>query len=379
MESLYRRPLPDTLIAFASEQGRALFREALAAGTMESYFPLAEQHHTQADPAFCGLGSLVMVLNALAIDPGRLWRGPWRWFSEELLDCCVPLEVVRNAGLTLDEVGCLARCNGAKVAVMRAGQVSEAELRAAIVRSSRSVGGPFLIASYLRHVLGQTGLGHFSPIAGYHPERDVALLLDVARFKYPPHWVPVSQLFAAMLPLDPATGKSRGVLELTRAQVPINLALVFTRHGDGWRAIANYVTTTVPHVLREHSPRSAHEALVTVLAAAGDVVDGISLRTSVEPPHRAAVERVLDELRASAVFETAGRALPGRSPELATTLLYMIDPRVWDLTPDSVRAELHVLLDVERLPPALADDIRMLRQQLAALLACSPATPCFLP
>jgi hypothetical protein len=59
MHSLYRRPLPEGSIAFGSEQGRSLFGEALAAGSMENYFPLAEQHHTQADPAFCGLGYLV--------------------------------------------------------------------------------------------------------------------------------------------------------------------------------------------------------------------------------------------------------------------------------------------------------------------------------
>jgi len=34
-----------------------------------------------------------MALNALSIDPGRVWKGPWRWFSEEMLDCCTPLEV----------------------------------------------------------------------------------------------------------------------------------------------------------------------------------------------------------------------------------------------------------------------------------------------
>src|SRR5215218_410817 len=109
--SFYRRPLPDPLIPFASSEGRAIFSEALAAGTMDGYFDLAEQFHTQSEPAFCGLGSLVVALNALAIDPGRLWKGPWRWFAEDLLDCCVPLAEVRARGLDIDELACLARCN----------------------------------------------------------------------------------------------------------------------------------------------------------------------------------------------------------------------------------------------------------------------------
>ncbi|WP_420829432.1 phytochelatin synthase family protein [Nannocystis pusilla] len=69
---------------------------------MEAFFQLIEQFHTQTDPAFCGLGSLVVALNALGVDPARLWKGPWRWFSEELLDSCLPLPSVRERGITLD-------------------------------------------------------------------------------------------------------------------------------------------------------------------------------------------------------------------------------------------------------------------------------------
>jgi glutathione gamma-glutamylcysteinyltransferase len=30
--------------------------------------------------------------------------------------------------------------------------------------------------------------------------------MDVARFKYPPHWVPLTMLFDAMKPIDTDTG-----------------------------------------------------------------------------------------------------------------------------------------------------------------------------
>ena len=56
----------------------------------------------------------------------------------------------------------------------------------------------------------QTGTGHFSPIGGYHVGRDMALILDVARFKYPPHWVPLPLLWEAMGSVDVATGRPRG-------------------------------------------------------------------------------------------------------------------------------------------------------------------------
>lgn len=74
--SLYKRELPEFLIAFRSTKGKAIFKEALEEGNMESYFELAEQYVTQARPEDCGLSTLVMILNALGIDPGRIWHYP---------------------------------------------------------------------------------------------------------------------------------------------------------------------------------------------------------------------------------------------------------------------------------------------------------------
>ena len=70
----YRRPLPDTCIDFSSELGKQIFSESLADGRMETYFKLASQFRTQDEPAFCGLSTLVMCLNALSIDPHRTVR-----------------------------------------------------------------------------------------------------------------------------------------------------------------------------------------------------------------------------------------------------------------------------------------------------------------
>ena len=43
----------------------------------------------------------------------------------------------------------------------------------------------------------------------------MVLIMDVARFKYPPHWVPLSVLYKAMLDKDTSTDKSRGYLMLS--------------------------------------------------------------------------------------------------------------------------------------------------------------------
>jgi glutathione gamma-glutamylcysteinyltransferase len=161
-----------------------------------------------------GLGSLVVALNALSIDPGRTWKGPWRWFAEELLDCCAGLDEVRGRGLDLDEFACLARCNGAEVKVCRADTSGLEDWQRALALAASGEG--IVVAAYDRASLGQTGSGHFSPIGGYHRARDLALVLDVARFKYPPHWVSAKSLWRAMRPVDAATGRSRGWLTLRR-------------------------------------------------------------------------------------------------------------------------------------------------------------------
>ena len=221
MVTFHRRPLPDDLDPLDSERGRARLVEAVAAATAASFFPLVSQLHTQADPAWCGLGTLVTTLNALGVDPGRTWKGPWRHFSEDLLLCCQAMEQAASEGFTLVQIGCVARCNGAELrgVVAEAGTLPafREDLRACVVSNT----GPFLVVNYLRSALGQTGTGHFSPIGAWHADTDQALILDVARFKYPPHWVPVERLHAAMTDVDPASGHPRGWLVLHRSEAPV--------------------------------------------------------------------------------------------------------------------------------------------------------------
>ena len=84
------------------------------------------------------------------------------------------------------------------------------EFRKDIERCCSSSNGPVLIVSYSRKELLQTGDGHFSPIGGYHKDEDKVLILDTARFKYPPHWVDVEMLYNSMCRLDPSKNLTRG-------------------------------------------------------------------------------------------------------------------------------------------------------------------------
>ena len=111
--SFFRRKLPrETCISFHSEEGKRLFTKALLQGNADAFFPLVSYFTTQAEPAFCGLSTLVVILNALEIDPGRLWKWPWRFWSESHLSCCLPLDIIEKQGVTLLSFLCIARCNG---------------------------------------------------------------------------------------------------------------------------------------------------------------------------------------------------------------------------------------------------------------------------
>lgn len=128
-----------------------------------------------------------MILNALEVDPLRTWKSPsvsisashspspptknpWRFYSQEMLDCCRPLSSVAEVGLTLSEFACLARCNGLAVQVFEGG--GEEEFRSAVKGSARGEKG-MMALSYSRKTLGQTGDGHFSPVGGYCEEEDM--------------------------------------------------------------------------------------------------------------------------------------------------------------------------------------------------------------
>lgn len=73
-KSFYRRPLPDGCIDFASQTGKQIFKEALGEGGMEVYFSLAAQFHTQEEPAYCGLGTLSMVLNRYTASKCKIYN-----------------------------------------------------------------------------------------------------------------------------------------------------------------------------------------------------------------------------------------------------------------------------------------------------------------
>ncbi|OBZ90008.1 Glutathione gamma-glutamylcysteinyltransferase [Choanephora cucurbitarum] len=224
--TFYQRELPTDLIRFASPEGKRLFREAMDDGHAEGFFPLTGNFTPQSEPAYCGPSSLAMVLNALEVDPKRRWKGNWRWFSDEFLQCCSSKEDMKKNGITFDNFACLAKCH-CDVQVNRAFDFSFEKFKRD-VEMVTSDSDKFMVISFSRKVLGQTGDGHFSPIGAYNAQEGKVLILDTARYKYPSYWCSIDTLFDSMKPIDKETGRPRGyfVLSYDSEHPPVSLCKV---------------------------------------------------------------------------------------------------------------------------------------------------------
>jgi hypothetical protein len=213
-------PVPANLIDFRSEPGERLLLESEA---LEAYFPLSVNFVTQKNQAYCGVASIVMVLNALQVPaPASPEYEPYRTFTQDnFLDqrteAILPREVLGRQGMTLDELGALLALHPVTAAVHHASDSSVEGFRAA-ARDYLSREGHFVIANYLRKALGQETGGHISPLGAYDAESDRFLILDVSRYKYPPVWVTAPELFAAMRTTDAANqNRTRGFVLVRNA------------------------------------------------------------------------------------------------------------------------------------------------------------------
>ena len=234
-ETFHGRSLPRNLVDYRSLESRTRLCRSLQGGYAVPYLALSSCFNTQTEPAYCGVSTLAIILNSLRIDPQRIWKTIWRWYSEDLLVCCRHLEDVKETGITLEEFVCLAECNGATATLSRPRDSTEeyekfVQTVKRVCTGGRAKGNTkegekkenldeenpeeFMAISFSRKTLGQTGDGHFSPIAALDVKTNSVLMFDTARFKYPPYWVPLDLLFQSMLPIDKATGKSRGYVVL---------------------------------------------------------------------------------------------------------------------------------------------------------------------
>nr|XP_048336821.1 glutathione gamma-glutamylcysteinyltransferase 1-like [Ziziphus jujuba var. spinosa] len=253
-------------IDFTSIEGKHLFTEALGNGTMEGFFKLISYYQCQSEINYCGLATLAMVLNTLAIDPPQKWKGRWSWFEDSMLDCGGPFSNIKSEGVSFEKFGYLAHCNGAQVEAFRTSESTVDDFRKSVI-SCASTDDCHLVASYHRAVFKQEGNGHFSPISGYHAGRDMVLILDVARFKYPPHWVPLTLLWEAMDTNDEATGHHRGYMIISKPSQDPSIIYVPSYTHVGWVGVAKYLVDDLPLLLKSEDVTDIQSLLCVVFTS----------------------------------------------------------------------------------------------------------------
>ena len=212
-------PLPPNLIGLASPAGTQLLAGSTA---REAYWPLSLQFVTQQNQAFCGVATLVMVLNALDVPaPATPEIAPFKTFTQgnvlnESTEKILPRTVLEQQGMTLDQFAQLLTSFGVTAEAFHADQRSLKDFRMA---AARELGTPnrYVVVNYLRSAIGQERGGHISPLAAYDEGTDRFLVLDVSRYKYPPVWVTAAELYAAMDTVDADNqGRRRGFVFIRR-------------------------------------------------------------------------------------------------------------------------------------------------------------------
>ncbi len=213
-------PVPPNLVALAQPAGQ---KRLTGAASNQSYWPLSQYFETQRNEAYCSVATSVMALNALGIRRPESTQYPdFPFFSQDDFFRAIDPQVANAAqvsreGMTLDQLSTALTAFPVAVRKYHAADLSLGQFRD-IVRATTAHNDRFVLLNFRRMEIGEAGGGHWSPLGAYDSASDSALLLDVARYKYPAVWVPVAQLYAAALAVDSVSGLSRGIVIIGKRQ-----------------------------------------------------------------------------------------------------------------------------------------------------------------
>jgi hypothetical protein len=202
-------PLPPNLVPLTAVEGQRLLAEAARA----DYPVLATMFQAQRRPAYCGVASAVIVVNAMRPASRRVSQAAF------FADLATELSVT-FAGMTLDELGQLLRRHGAHVETVHAADSTIDAFRAQ-ARENLSRPGDYVLVNYQRAALGQGEGGHISPLAAYSAATDRFLILDVAAYRYPPVWVSTTELWNAINTMDSTSRQTRGFAIVRDGAAPL--------------------------------------------------------------------------------------------------------------------------------------------------------------
>ncbi|MCD6045736.1 MAG: phytochelatin synthase [Gammaproteobacteria bacterium] len=212
--------VPSNLITLDSDLGQKLFYES---NHKQSYWRLSEFFVSQEGLSWCAIASDVMALNALNVTPPLTVKYyPYSMFTQDDFFGADQLRVttpakVYHSGVTLDENAKLLASYGLKVSTRHADKRTSIEKFREEAISAVSSTDRIVLINFCREVIGEVGCGHFSPLAAYDQSVDKFLLLDVARYKYPPVWISTKELYQSMSQgLDSLSNMHRGYIVISK-------------------------------------------------------------------------------------------------------------------------------------------------------------------
>lgn len=209
----YAEALPD-VIYWDTPAGKQL-RAHMSADA--DYWALSPNFTAQVSQSYCSVASAITVLNSLPIQkPVDPRYAPYAYFTQEnyfspQVSKVIEAQTVLQQGMTREEMTRTLNANGAQARSIAGDTLTDDSLRELLQRALGD-DGQFVLANYLRAVFHQVGGGHWSALAAYDAESDHVLILDVAKYKYPPVWVSLHSLREAIATLDSTSGQSRGLV-----------------------------------------------------------------------------------------------------------------------------------------------------------------------
>jgi hypothetical protein len=190
-------------------------------GYSAHYFLLQEGLDAQENQAYCPVATSAAILNSfgdsldLPVDP--VYR-PYKYATQNnLWNDCTSQKVIRHdeyadgifrapGGLGMLQTKALLECNLpedwiVEMVPVEPEKISIHQMRQDLVAGLASSNSRVMI-NYHRKTAHQKGGGHWSPVGAYDETTDSFLIMDVAKYKYPPAWIPAELLYKSLGTID---------------------------------------------------------------------------------------------------------------------------------------------------------------------------------
>lgn len=210
--------------AFAETEPELVYWDAPPGRTLHArisadadYWQLIPNFAVQSTQTYCSVASAITVLNSMPINkPVDPAYTPYAYFTQNNfftpeVNKVISAQTVLEIGMTREEMVRVLTAEGVHATTIAGNAIKEGALRS-VLQKALGDDGQYVLVNYLRAKLNQVGGGHWSVLAAYDAQSDKVLILDVAKYKYPPVWVSVATLLAAINTLDMTSNQSRGLV-----------------------------------------------------------------------------------------------------------------------------------------------------------------------